>query len=75
MLYLMPLMFIFLFNNFPSGLTLYYTIFNILSWAQQKIISVNDPELEKKIEEARLELELEEKRRARKKGGGKTQEG
>lgn len=44
MLYMMPLMFIFLFNNFPSGLTLYYTLFNLLSWGQQKMMKVKDLE-------------------------------
>jgi len=37
MAYMMPIFFTLLFNNFPSGLTLYYTLFNALTIAQQKI--------------------------------------
>jgi len=36
MMYLMPAVFFFMFNQFPSGLNLYYTLFNILSIVQQK---------------------------------------
>ena len=70
MLYFMPIMFIFLFNNFPSGLTLYYTLFNLLSWGQQKMMKVHDPGLEKLVEDTEREQELKaqrEERRARKK--------
>lgn len=35
MVYVMPVLFTLLFNNFPSGLNLYYLVFNILSIAQQ----------------------------------------
>lgn len=63
MLYMMPLMFIFLFNNFPSGLTLYYTLFNLLSWGQQKMMKVHDPKIEKTLET----LKQEQERAARKK--------
>jgi YidC/Oxa1 family membrane protein insertase len=35
MLYFMPVMMLLIFNQLPSGLTLYYTIFNLLSAAQQ----------------------------------------
>jgi YidC/Oxa1 family membrane protein insertase len=38
MVYLMPILFVFLFNNFPSGLTLYYTVFNVFTIIQQKMI-------------------------------------
>jgi YidC/Oxa1 family membrane protein insertase len=38
MAYMMPIMFFFMFNQFPSGLNLYYTIFNLLSVIQQKFI-------------------------------------
>ena len=38
MMYLMPVMFFFIFNQFPSGLNLYYTLFNILSVLQQKFL-------------------------------------
>ena len=39
MAYFMPIFFIILFNNLPSGLTLYYTVFNIFTIAQQKWIT------------------------------------
>jgi YidC/Oxa1 family membrane protein insertase len=40
MMYLMPIMFFFMFNQFPSGLNLYYTLFNVLTVLQQKYIPV-----------------------------------
>ncbi|MDH7514310.1 MAG: membrane protein insertase YidC [Bacteroidota bacterium] len=39
MIYIMPLMFWMMFNNFPSGLNLYYFSFNLLSILQQWWIS------------------------------------
>jgi len=39
MVYMMPVMFLFLFSNFPSGLNLYYFFFNLLSIAQQVYIN------------------------------------
>jgi len=38
MTYMMPIMFFFMFNQFPSGLNLYYTLFNLLTVAQQKLV-------------------------------------
>ena len=38
MQYMMSFFFFFIFNSFPSGLNLYYTLFNILTIAQQKLI-------------------------------------
>ncbi|MDP8238496.1 MAG: membrane protein insertase YidC [Candidatus Hatepunaea meridiana] len=37
MLYFMPIFMTLIFNQFPSGLTLYYTLFNVLTIVQQKI--------------------------------------
>ncbi len=37
MLYFMPIFMTLIFNQFPSGLTLYYTLFNIWTLVQQKI--------------------------------------
>ncbi len=37
MLYIMPVMMVILFANFSSGLTLYWFLFNIMSYVQQKI--------------------------------------
>lgn len=35
---IMPIMFFFLFRNFPAGLTLYWTLFNVLSILQTELI-------------------------------------
>ena len=40
-MYFMNVFFILIFNSFPSGLTLYYTIFNFLSYQQQLSIKNN----------------------------------
>jgi YidC/Oxa1 family membrane protein insertase len=37
MLYVMPAMMVILFANFGAGLTLYWLMFSLLSWAQQKL--------------------------------------
>lgn len=39
MIYLMPIMFTVMFSSFPSGLNLYYFMFNLLSIAQQLYIN------------------------------------
>lgn len=39
MVYIMPFMFIFLFSSFPSGLNLYYFMFNVLGIGQQLYIN------------------------------------
>ncbi len=39
MMYGMPVLFFFLFNNFPSGLVLYWTVFNALTMLQQYLMS------------------------------------
>ena len=49
MVYMMPVMFTLMFSNFPSGLNLYYFMFNLLSIGQQLYInkySKNRPTLE-----------------------------
>ena len=38
MMYMMSVFFFLLFNSFPSGLNLYYTVYNILNYYQQKSI-------------------------------------
>ena len=48
MIYFMPIFFLVLFNNFPSGLNLYYALFNVLSIIQQKITPKPQVELQKK---------------------------
>lgn len=39
MVYLMPVFMLLIFNRFPSGLNLYYTLFNLLTIIQQKFIN------------------------------------
>jgi YidC/Oxa1 family membrane protein insertase len=50
LVYIMPIFFTLLFNSFPSGLNLYYALFNVLSIAQEKLI----PYHPKKPEELKL---------------------
>ena len=38
MVYMMPIFMLLIFNQFPSGLNLYYTLFNLWTIIQQKII-------------------------------------
>ena len=44
MLYMMNVMFLLIFNSFPSGLTLYYTVYNVLSYMQQRSIKIKSSE-------------------------------
>ncbi len=46
--YLMPIFFVLLFNSFPSGLNLYYTLFNLFTIIQQKMVKIEPVELEPK---------------------------
>ena len=39
LMYMMPVMFFFFFNRFPSGLSLYYLAFNIFSIVQQRLVN------------------------------------
>lgn len=39
MVYMMPVFMLLIFNRFPSGLNLYYTLFNLLTIIQQKFIT------------------------------------
>jgi YidC/Oxa1 family membrane protein insertase len=38
MLYMMPALMVIFFANFSAGLTLYWLMFNLLSWAQQELV-------------------------------------
>ena len=42
MVWMMPIMMTFLFNGFPSGLNLYYAVFNVLAIGQQLLINKQD---------------------------------
>ncbi len=44
MVYLMPIFMLLLFNQFPSGLNLYYTMFNVLTIIQQKFVDADGSE-------------------------------
>ena len=45
MVYFMPIFFVLLFNSFPSGLNLYYTLFNVWTIIQQKFVKTEDLQL------------------------------
>ena len=57
MAYMMPIMFFFLFNNFPSGLVLYYTLFNVLTVLQQQYFTPDAKPKEKKAKQRKSRLE------------------
>ena len=47
MMYIMPIMFLFMFNSFSSGLTYYYLLINLITFAQNGIfmLTVNQDKL------------------------------
>jgi YidC/Oxa1 family membrane protein insertase len=53
MMYMMPIMFLGLFNNYASGLSYYYLLANLITFAQMYIfrLSINEDKLRAKIEE------------------------
>jgi len=53
MMYLMPIMFLGLFNNYASGLSYYYLLANLITFAQMYIfrLSINENKLRAQIEE------------------------
>ena len=52
MMYMMPVMMVFWFNNYSAGLSYYYFISNLITFGQQTLIRqfVNDDEILKKLE-------------------------
>jgi len=64
---MMPIMFFFIFNNFPSGLNLYYTLFNILTIVQQQYFTPDPKPKTKKAKTGKSRLErmreLQQKRK------------
>jgi YidC/Oxa1 family membrane protein insertase len=56
MSYIMPLIFFFVLNSFSSGLTLYYTVSTLVTFAQQAIIR-------KFVDDNKIKLILEENRK------------
>ncbi len=79
MVYAMPIMFTFMFMAFPSGLNLYYFMFNLLSIAQQYYINTHgDQELKpvanpkkKKGFMAKMMEAAEQQQKAQKQGSGR----
>lgn len=55
MMYLMPIMFLGIFNSYSAGLSYYYLLVNLFSFLQMYIfrISINEDRLRRKIEEAK----------------------
>ena len=53
MMYMMPIMFLFMFNNFASALTYYYLLFNLVTFLQMFIfrMAVNEDKLRAKMQE------------------------
>lgn len=70
MMYTMPIMFLFMFNNFSSALTYYYLLFNIFTFVQMGIfrMAVNEDKLhatlqqnmKKPVKKSRWEQKMEE---------------
>ncbi|HLT71309.1 MAG TPA: membrane protein insertase YidC [Cyclobacteriaceae bacterium] len=65
MQYLMPLVFFFVLNSFPAGLTFYYFVSNLVTFAQQAIIK-------KFVNEDKIKVILEENRKKNLGGGKKS---
>lgn len=64
-MYVMPVMLLFIFNNFAAGLSLYYLVYNVLSIVQQQLIN---KQLDKKqlLENVTPDSEKKGRRRGRK---------
>jgi YidC/Oxa1 family membrane protein insertase len=63
MSYIMPLIFFFVLNSFAAGLTFYYTVSTLFTFAQQEIIK-------RFVDENKIRAILEENRKKYKEGGG-----
>jgi YidC/Oxa1 family membrane protein insertase len=63
LMYFMPVFLFFVFNSFPSGLNLYYTVFNVLTIAQQKFTPTSVPQaVEEKPKNRKLAIEKKRKK-------------
>lgn len=60
MMWFMPVFFLLIFNNFPSGLNLYYTVFNLLTILQQKLFI--NPSVHAKLAEQREKMNSKQKK-------------
>jgi YidC/Oxa1 family membrane protein insertase len=64
MSYIMPVIFFFVLNSFSAGLTFYYFVSNLVTFAQQAIIK-------RFVDEGKIKTILEENRKKNATGGGK----
>jgi YidC/Oxa1 family membrane protein insertase len=64
MSYIMPVIFFFVLNSFSAGLTFYYFVSNLVTFAQQAIIR-------RFVDDKKIRLILEENRKKNAAGGGK----
>jgi YidC/Oxa1 family membrane protein insertase len=64
MSYIMPLIFLFVLNTFPAGLSFYYLMSNLATFGQQLIIR-------RFVDEGKIKLILEENRKRNASGEGK----
>jgi YidC/Oxa1 family membrane protein insertase len=64
MSYIMPIIFMFVLNSFSAGLTFYYFVSNLVTFAQQAIIR-------RFVDEKKIKAVLEENRKKNLAGGGK----
>lgn len=64
MSYIMPVIFMFVLNSFSAGLTFYYFVSNLVTFAQQAIIR-------RFVDEDKIKMILEENRKKNLAGGGK----
>src|SRR5690625_7955623 len=72
-MYIMPVMMLFIFNNFASGLSLYYLIYNVLSIGQQYMIN-QSLDKDQLTEAAERDQKRERKKRRAKKRKKKSSE-
>ncbi|MFC3417336.1 membrane protein insertase YidC [Algoriphagus hitonicola] len=54
--YIMPVMFMFILNSYPAGLSFYYFVSNVVTFGQQALIKlfVDDEKIRKKVEENKV---------------------
>jgi len=82
MMYMMPVMFLFFFNNYASGLSYYYFVANIITFGQMFLIKrffVNDDKILQKLEEnkkkpmkkSKMQMRLEQAQKQRMQQGKK----
>ncbi len=65
--YFMPVMFMFIMNSFPAGLSFYYLVSNVVTILQQQVIRrfVNDDKIRRILEENRKKIASGEKKKSK----------